>query len=78
MVEIEVQYILTNEYGEYRGEVMILNEEQCNMVVELSKKFYETGFEMNCEDGSFVVFPHEITKKSILKINRKLITKQIQ
>jgi hypothetical protein len=74
-MEIEVQYILINEYGEYRGEIMVLNTEQCEKVVELSKKFYDSGFEMNCEDGSFVVFPHEVTKKSILKINRKVINR---
>lgn len=77
MVEIEVQYVLINEYGEFKGEVMILDQEKCNMIIQLSKTFYESGFELNCEDGSFVVFPPDIVRRSILKINRKIVEEDV-
>jgi hypothetical protein len=72
-MEIEVQYIIVNDYGTYKGEIMIINQDQYDTIIELSKKFYESGFELNCEDGSFVVFPQEITRRSILRINKKVI-----
>ena len=72
---IEVQMVLINQYGEFRGEIMLVNEEQCEKMVELSKEFYNSGFELYCEDGSFMVFPPEIVKYSVLKIDRKLIEK---
>lgn len=76
-MNIEIQYILINDYGEFKGELMIINEEQYEKIIELSRKFYESGFELNCEDGSFVIFPHEIVKKSILKINKKEIKENV-
>jgi hypothetical protein len=72
---IEVQMVLVNQYGEFRGEIMLVNEEQCVKMIELSKEFYNSGFELHCEDGSFMVFPPEIVKYSVLKIDRKLIEK---
>ena len=72
---IEVQMVLINQYGEFRGEIMLVNEEQCEKMIELSKEFYNSGFEIYCEDGSFMVFPPEIVKYSVLKIDRKLIEK---
>lgn len=76
-IEIEIQYIVINEYGEFKGEIMIVNSEQCSTIIELSKNFYEGGFELNCDDGSFMVFPPEIVRKSVLKINRKIVEKDV-
>jgi len=76
-IEIEIQYIAINEYGEFKGEIMIVNNEQCSTIIELSKNFYEGGFELNCDDGSFMVFPPEIVRKSVLKINRKIVEKDV-
>lgn len=72
-IEIEIQYVIINEYGEYIGETMIVNMEQHDTIIELSKNFYDGGFELNCEDGSFMIFPPEIVRRSILKINRKKV-----
>lgn len=77
-VEIEVQYIVINGYGEFKGETMILNKEQYDNVIELSRTFYNSGFELNCEDGSFMVFPPEVVRGSILKINRKIKEEDVQ
>jgi len=74
-MEIEVQMVLINQYGEYRGEIMIVNEEQCQKMIELSKEFYNSGFELFCEDGSFMVFPPEVVRYSVLKIERKVVEK---
>lgn len=75
-VEIELQYIVINGYGEFKGETMIVNEEQYANIIQLSKTFYNSGFELNCEDGSFIVFPPEVVRGSILKINRKITEKE--
>jgi hypothetical protein len=74
-MEIEVQMVLINQYGEYKGEIMIVNEEQCQKMIELSKEFYNSGFELFCEDGSFMVFPPEVVRYSVLKIERKAVEK---
>jgi hypothetical protein len=54
---------------------MIVNEEQCQKMIELSKEFYNAGFELFCEDGSFMVFPPEVVRYSVLKIERKVVEK---
>jgi hypothetical protein len=54
---------------------MIVNEEQCQKMIELSKEFYNSGFELFCEDGSFMVFPPEVVRYSVLKIERKAVEK---
>lgn len=77
-VEIELQYIIINSYGEFKGETMIVNEEQYKNIIELSKTFYNSGFELNCDDGSYVIFPPEVVRGSILKINRKIIVENVQ
>jgi hypothetical protein len=76
-VEIELQYIVINGYGEFKGETLIVNEEQYANIMELSKTFYNSGFELNCEDGSYMVFPPDVVRGSILKINRKVIEKDV-
>ena len=75
-VEIELQYIVINGYGEFKGETMIVNEDQYANIIQLSKTFYNSGFELNCEDGSFIVFPPEVVRGSILKRNRKITEKE--
>lgn len=58
------------QFGDFLGEEQIVTEEQYVKIIELSKTFYLSGFEMVLEDGkSFIVFPPEITSKSILKIS---------
>lgn len=65
-----IQIILINEFGEFYGEYFNVNSEQYSNIIEMSKNFYETGFEMSDEDGMFLIFPPEIVKKSILKVRK--------
>ena len=65
-----VQIILTTEFGIFKGEELELTEEQYSNILNFSKNYYETGFEMSLEDGGFAIFSPEIIKKSILKIQR--------
>lgn len=70
----EVQIILTNEFGEYKGRKVHLTQEQYDEFIEISKKFYiNGGFQLTCEDGSFMVFSPELVKKSILKITKTIM-----
>lgn len=72
--EYDIQMIITNEFGEFKGRKFIVNESDYKKIIEISKGFYINGsFDLICEDGCFIVFPPEITKKSILKINKRLI-----
>ena len=70
MNQIEIQTVLINQYGEFIGEIMVVNEEEYEKYLELSKSFYMSGFELYCEDGSFMVFPPEVVRYSILKVNK--------
>ena len=68
---VEVQIVIVNEFGEFFGRKNIINEEQYQQILEISKIFYTgSAFELTCEDDTFIVFPPDIVQKSILKIKR--------
>jgi len=67
---MKIQLVLITEYGQFFGEIFEVNEEQYDNIVNFSKNYYETGFEMNLEDGGFAIFSPEMIKKSILKIDK--------
>lgn len=74
----EVQLVLKTEYGEFKGIKTQLTEEHYNNVVKMSKTFYKSdGFELTCEDGSYMIFSPEVVKKSILIINKNIIKNDI-
>jgi len=66
---MKIQIQIINEYGVFDGEILEVNQEQYDNIVEMSKNFHITGFEMTTEDGGFIIIPPELVKKSILKIN---------
>ena len=71
MESYNVQLIVKNRYGEFLGKSAIIDEDRYNKLVEMSKVFYNTGgFELTCEDDSFVIFPPDIVKESILIIKK--------
>ena len=67
---MKIQLVLITEYGTFFGEIFEFSEEQYDNIVNFSKNYYETGFEMNLEDGGFAIFSPEMVKKSILKIDK--------
>ena len=74
MKKLIVQIVIkNNEYGEFRGEKVQCTIEQYSNIMELSKGFYLSGFEMMLENGSFLVLPPEIVRKSILLIEKEEI-----
>jgi hypothetical protein len=58
---------LKNELGDFTSEEMNVTEEQYKGLMQASKDFYLTGYEMYLPNGFMVVGP-EILKKSILFI----------
>lgn len=67
----EIQMVVINDYGEFHGVKAQLSKFHCDNIIKMSKTFYHNGgFELTCEDGSFIVFPPDVVQKSILKINR--------
>jgi len=70
----EVQVIIKNDFGEFKGRKANVNEEQLGKIIESSKSFYKSsGFELTCEDGTFVVLAPEIVKRSMLIVLSKKI-----
>ena len=65
-----IQIILITDFGTFKGEELEVDEEQYQNIIDFSKNYYETGFEMSLEDGGFAIFSPEIIKKSILKIQK--------
>lgn len=64
---MKIKIRLKNDLGEFDSEIMDVNEEQLQGLIEVSKGFYTTGYEMYTNNGFMVVGP-EILKKSILFI----------
>ena len=66
---------MRNKFGEFLGKKAYINQEHYESLIKMSKTFYTSGgFELTCEDDSYVIFPPEIVKESILIINKKIIT----
>lgn len=73
----EVQLVVRNKFGEFLGNKALLEPEKYEALIKMSKTFYSTGgFELTCEDGSYVIFPPEIVRESILIINKKTISEK--
>jgi hypothetical protein len=62
-----IVFKLKSELGEFTSEEMTVNEDQFNNLVEKSRTFYSSGYDMWLENGFLVASP-EIIKKSILII----------
>ena len=58
---------LKNEFGEFVSEELDVSLSQYQTILEMSKSFYEGGYEMHLPSG-FMVVPPEVVKKSILII----------
>ena len=70
---LEVQMILITEYGEFIGRKTQISIEQYSTLIKMSKNFFSSGFELTCDDGTFMVFAPEVVAKSVLKIKKKLV-----
>jgi hypothetical protein len=65
---MEIQFELINEFGEFKSEIINCTNDEYLAIKEMSKNYYETGFELTDDSGNFIVFTPEVIKKSILKI----------
>jgi len=63
-----IQIEIINKFGNFKGKYLSVTIQQYTLMTEMSKGFYQTGFEMETEDG-FLIIPPDIVKDSILKIN---------
>ena len=64
---ILIKIILKNKWFEYESSELEVSDEDYELIIEKSKNFYETSFEMWIDDR-FIVFPPDITRESILEI----------
>jgi hypothetical protein len=65
---IEFQIVLENEYGQFFGKKAVVSYENYKEIINRTKTFYNGGFELTCDDGTFIVFPPDVVRKSILKV----------
>lgn len=68
-----VQIILRNDFGDFLGKKAKISQKQYNDLIDMSRKFHLGGFELSLEDDTFMVFPPDIVKKSILIIKKEVI-----
>lgn len=70
--------IIINDFGEFKGRKTLLSVEDYNSFITMCKTFHSAGgFELTCEDGTFMVFAPQIVQKSILKINNRIIQEDV-
>jgi hypothetical protein len=70
-----VQLVVINKFGDFKGKPVTINEETLENLIKMSKTFYNSGgFELTCEDESYVIFPPRIVEESVLIINKKIIS----
>jgi hypothetical protein len=75
---VEIQMIIINDFGEFKGRKTLLSVEDYNSFITMCKTFHSAGgFELTCEDGTFMVFAPQIVQKSILKINNIIIEQNV-
>ena len=70
---MKINLTIKNKLGEYKSAPIDVNAEDYENIIELSKQFYLSGYEMETENG-FVVIPPEIIKESILLIEKNETT----
>lgn len=44
---MKIQVVIITEFGSFNGEILEVSEEQYDNIIEFSKQYYLTGFEMN-------------------------------
>jgi hypothetical protein len=72
-MKFEVQIIVINKLGEFRGKKAIMTIEQYTTLLEMAKNFYkQAGFELTCEDDSFIVFSPDVIKQSALRVIKSI------
>ena len=52
---MKIQLILLTEFGEFKGDVFEVDTEQYENILNLSKNYYESGFEMTLENGNWMI-----------------------
>jgi hypothetical protein len=67
IIRMIIVFKLITELGEFVSEEMSVTKEQYLNLVDLSKTFYNGGYDMWLPDG-FIVASSEVIKRSILKI----------
>lgn len=68
---VTIQVVLKNEFGEFIGKKASMTPENYKKLLDISKGFFNSGgFELSCEDGSYIVFPPDIVRKSILIVKK--------
>lgn len=67
---MKIQIELITELGNFKGEIYeVTAEEYENLLILWAEYYKEGGMELHLEDGSYIVVPPEIVKKSIYKVN---------
>lgn len=69
----DIQIVIENNFGKFKGPKLLVDDDSYNELKKKVSGFYkESGFELTLEDGTFIIFPPEIVKSSILSIECKV------
>jgi hypothetical protein len=64
---MNIHIIIINKFGEFKSRPIEVNEEEYEKIIELSRTFYISGYEMDTING-FIVIPPDVIRESILLI----------
>jgi len=67
---MKIQISIQNNFGNFKGQVIEVDDDGFNNLKKASTTFYHSGFEMTLEDGNFIVVPPSIVQNSILTISK--------
>ena len=65
---MNVKISIITQFGEYISSLIVSEEEYYNLI-EISKGYYNTGFDMKLDSGGHVIIPPEIIAKSVMVIS---------
>jgi hypothetical protein len=71
MVKIQIEIFTT--FGNFKSKEIILELSKIDEFQNMSREYYKTGLELDLEDDSFIIFPPEVIKNSIFKINKTYV-----
>ena len=64
---MKIYIVIVNKFGKFKSRPIDVNEEEYEKIIELSRAFYISGYEMDTVNG-FIVIPPDVIKESILLI----------
>jgi hypothetical protein len=69
-MKVKIRTKIKTEFGDFESGILEVTDDQYNSLKNISKEYYNSGFELTTQSGDFMVFSPEVVKKSIFIIER--------